>query len=127
MRIRRRKRIKRILEKKTKDNPPIECFRFFKDICREQGVIVTFNYDLVIERILRRMNQGYEYGIEGRKEDGKLILKLHGSVDWARKPISIYWKLIRVLFSLMLLHNPNAGKVFVTEVAFCVYMIARAR
>jgi hypothetical protein len=63
-----------------------------------RDTIITFNYDLVIENALRALRLTYTYGIdEGAAQfesescrpdpapaDAARILKLHGSINWAR-------------------------------------------
>lgn len=74
--------IVKILEQKTKAIISREYFRFLKDICSEEHTVITFNYDLVLEKVLERLKQRFRYGIEKERSADRLILKLHGSVNW---------------------------------------------
>jgi hypothetical protein len=67
---------------------------------RERGknVVITLNYDLILEEALRRLDIPISYALGGAAEfeaaagideshkDALQILKLHGSVNWAEKP-----------------------------------------
>jgi NAD-dependent SIR2 family protein deacetylase len=57
------------------------------------NIVITFNYDLVLDNVLRRLDVNPDYGldepaIEGSQEKGVQIslLKLHGSTNWAICP-----------------------------------------
>ena len=58
---------------------------------RTDNTIITFNYDLVVERALRKLNVLYSYGWRNKRAiyaddsvspGGMPVLKLHGSVNW---------------------------------------------
>jgi hypothetical protein len=68
---------------------------------REPGknVVITLNYDVVVEEALRRLNIPLSYqlsgggvefdpaaGIDESQSEALHVLKLHGSVNWAQKP-----------------------------------------
>lgn len=50
--------------------------------------IITFNYDLVLERLDRVAPGRIEVALPGRRLSGRCarVLKLHGSIDWKRTP-----------------------------------------
>lgn len=61
-----------------------------------KNVVITFNYDLVVEEALRRLNVPFTYQLSGTgveadpathlgASDAFQILKLHGSVNWAQR------------------------------------------
>ena len=66
----------------------------------DQNTVITFNYDLLLEEAAARMGLPFSYGLreqsvvyedEGQSTpkptgDGLVILKLHGSLNWARRP-----------------------------------------
>ncbi len=67
----------------SKDNLLEEYETFLKKICKKDNVIITFNYDLVIENILKLLKKEYHYGVDERhSKNSRLILKLHGSLNW---------------------------------------------
>lgn len=67
---------------------------------REPGrnVVITLNYDVILESALRRLDVPISYqlsgdvdfdataGIDESRADALQVLKLHGSVNWAQKP-----------------------------------------
>ena len=56
---------------------------FLKKICKKDDTIITFNYDLVIENVLKLLKKEYHYGVdESNSKNSRLILKLHGSLNW---------------------------------------------
>lgn len=48
---------------------------------------ITFNYDLLVEGALKSLSVPYTYGFDSKQNDANVveILKLHGSVNWAKK------------------------------------------
>jgi hypothetical protein len=58
--------------------------------------IATLNYDVTLEQASRRQGLGYEYGVEGWTESGRvafltgsvMVLKLHGSLNWQRVDVA---------------------------------------
>jgi hypothetical protein len=57
---------------------------FAREVLRDGDVIVTFNWDLTIERALGNMSDiSYSYSRDG--QDGVTLLKPHGSIDWFLK------------------------------------------
>jgi hypothetical protein len=59
-------------------NLPTFYARFASDL-RASDVVVTFNWDVLLEKTLSYAGVAYSYAWE---EDKTLILKLHGSVNW---------------------------------------------
>ena len=56
--------------------------------CRNRNTFITFNYDLLLENALRNLSIPYTYGIntqESSLDNNIEVLKLHGSINWARK------------------------------------------
>ena len=45
-------------------------------------VVVTFNYDTLLENALTATGQGWNHGLEDSSDGGTRVLKMHGSVDW---------------------------------------------
>ena len=58
----------------------------FASILRENDTIITFNYDTLIEQSISRANRSWQYGFKIKGDQGILILKMHGSVNWAIVP-----------------------------------------
>ncbi len=50
-------------------------------ICDPENVIISFNWDLLVEHAAKILNVGHSYGFDG---EGILILKPHGSINWIR-------------------------------------------
>jgi len=46
-------------------------------------VVVTFNYDTLIENALNDISKKYQYGFTVENGEGIQILKMHGSINWA--------------------------------------------
>ncbi|NUU98989.1 hypothetical protein XO12_02290 [Marinitoga sp. 1154] len=73
----------RIIEKYQKE---IECWSYFKWINKNKKsikFIISFNYDLIIELLLKKNKIEYHsFGIEGESLTGIPLLKPHGSVDY---------------------------------------------
>lgn len=57
---------------------------FAGDFLQDGDVIITFNWDLTIERALHGIFQ-ISYSYSGNDEDGVVLLKPHGSIDWFLK------------------------------------------
>lgn len=94
--------IARIIKEKTTDHQeeiPKEFFTFLKSIYNNGDVIITFNYDIMIEGLLNSLGFGYRYGIDEKKnENEQLILKLHGSLNWGKcskcGPVNVHDKIL---------------------------------
>ncbi len=57
---------------------PAYYLRFARDLT-PNDVVVTFNWDVLLEKVLRHVGTEYSYTGEA---DKILILKLHGSLNW---------------------------------------------
>jgi len=94
--------IARIIKEKMADNKediPEEFFTFLKSVYNNRDVIVTFNYDILLEVLLTSLGFGYGYGIDEKKnEREQLILKLHGSLNWGKcskcGPVNVHDKIL---------------------------------
>jgi len=51
---------------------------------RPRCSVITFNYDVALDYALRFANIPVDYGLEGNPKIGTPLLKLHGSVNWAK-------------------------------------------
>jgi hypothetical protein len=49
-------------------------------------VILTFNYDTLLENSLSQRSKVWWYGFTGENGEGTKILKMHGSINWAVVP-----------------------------------------
>lgn len=78
--------ITRFLKEKTIetiDTIPSEYYIFLNKICKKEDTIITFNYDLVLEKVVTSLGHQYRYGVDEKlSNDERLILKLHGSLNW---------------------------------------------
>jgi hypothetical protein len=52
-----------------------------------ENSFISFNYDLLVEDALKKLSIPFTYGFDSKQNDADVIeiLKLHGSVNWARK------------------------------------------
>ena len=53
-----------------------------------ENSFITFNYDLLVESALKSLGIPFTYGINSKPEDSNSmveVLKLHGSMNWAKK------------------------------------------
>ena len=51
------------------------------------SLILTFNWDTVVETLLDNTSQAYDFGLESaHQKSGIPIIKLHGSIDWFLDP-----------------------------------------
>lgn len=55
----------------------------FASILQENDVIVTFNYDTLIEQSMSQAEKPWHYGFKADNSQGTPILKMHGSFNWA--------------------------------------------
>ena len=74
--------ILKTLKEYTKKKIPKGYYRFVKEILQPQDTIITFNYDLVLEKVFNDLKIPFDYGISESQKDDRLILKLHGSANW---------------------------------------------
>jgi len=62
-----------------------EYYDFLKKIYQNDDDIISFNYDLVIESVLAKLGITCDYGLNQKPlKDSQLLLKMHGSVNWAQ-------------------------------------------
>lgn len=73
----------KIIQEKTKDHLPKVYERFLRKVFEENSVIISFNYDLIVETGLKKLNKNYTYEPKEKQNDKLLILKLHGSGNWS--------------------------------------------
>ncbi len=74
--------ILKTLKEFTKTKVSKEYHKFVKEILQPQDVIISFNYDLVLEKVFNELKIPFNYGISEPEKDDRLILKLHGSANW---------------------------------------------
>lgn len=67
-----------------------EVSNFYYQFCNnlEDALILTFNWDTLLEKLLAKQNLEYTHDFSERIKDKKRIpmLKLHGSIDWFSMP-----------------------------------------
>ena len=51
---------------------------------RHSVAVLTFNYDLGVDFALMHEGIGVDYGLTGQRSNGVAVLKLHGSLHWAK-------------------------------------------
>jgi len=70
---------------KERANHPIPSiyYKFLKNIYENNDTIISFNYDMIIETILRKFAITCDYGLDSKPiENSVLLMKMHGSVNW---------------------------------------------
>ena len=54
---------------------------------KRQDTVITFNYDLILDRALRKVGMGVDYRLPNAKSSSAgpavALIKLHGSINWA--------------------------------------------
>jgi hypothetical protein len=77
-----------ILEKQEqcmKENISKEYIDFINSL--DRSLVLTFNWDTVVETLLDRASKKYDFGLVSASEkQGIPIIKLHGSIDWFLNP-----------------------------------------
>lgn len=58
---------------------------FSRHLC-EDDVVLTFNYDTLLEKSFNDLGKPWSYGFDGGGEKGTTILKMHGSINWKISP-----------------------------------------
>jgi len=58
----------------------------FTDTLRENDAVVTFNYDTLVERSISQADKPWQYGFKTENGQGTMVLKMHGSINWAIVP-----------------------------------------
>ena len=71
-----------IWEEQKKAEGELENISRFSKHLSSDDVILTFNYDTLIENSLSELNTDWHYGFEQEKSAGIQILKMHGSINW---------------------------------------------
>lgn len=61
-----------------------ELYRQFALQLRTEDVVITFNWDTLLEHALRAVGKPYTYGT---RENDVLLIKMHGSINWRRTKI----------------------------------------
>ena len=74
--------ILKTLKESTKKKIPKEYYKFVKEIFQPKDVIISFNYDLILEKAFTDSKISIDYGISKPEKNDRLILKLHGSANW---------------------------------------------
>lgn len=54
----------------------------FSTHLNSDDIVLTFNYDTLLEKSLEQQNKKWYYGFEQEKDTGIKILKMHGSINW---------------------------------------------
>ena len=73
----------KLLETDSKCRIPKEYEKFVKHVHENQFPIISFNYDMIIETVLFKLNANCDYGADTTPiENGTLLMKMHGSVNW---------------------------------------------
>lgn len=60
----------------------------FAEHLRPSDVVITFNYDVLLERSLNELGTRWSHGLDDHQDGAIPILKPHGSMDWIRQPRS---------------------------------------
>jgi hypothetical protein len=69
-----------ILEEQKKAG--LDAVKRFSTHLNAGDVVLTFNYDILLEGSLEQQNNKWQYGFEQEKGYGVKILKMHGSINW---------------------------------------------
>jgi hypothetical protein len=69
-----------ILENQKKAK--LDQIKKFSTHLNSDDVVLTFNYDTLLEESLEQQNKKWHYGFEQEKGYGVKILKMHGSINW---------------------------------------------
>ncbi len=59
--------------------------KFSTRLCPDD-VVLTFNYDTLLENSLEQQKKKWYYGFKQEKDSGIKILKMHGSINWVMVP-----------------------------------------
>lgn len=60
----------------------LDAVKRFSTHLNPDDVVLTFNYDTLLEESLEQQNKKWYYGFEMEKDSGVKILKMHGSINW---------------------------------------------
>ena len=73
----------KLIQEKTKGRLPKLYDKFLLKVMEENSIIISFNYDLIVESVLTKLKKSYSYEPEKQLNEKLLILKLHGSGNWS--------------------------------------------
>ena len=74
----------RMLKERSKNTILSEYERFVKYAYYNKCPIISFNYDMIIEEVLRKLDVECDYGFSTTPiENSLFLMKMHGSVNWA--------------------------------------------
>ncbi|MCK4928592.1 MAG: SIR2 family protein [Methanosarcinales archaeon] len=71
-------------EKLDKVNEDMAIYKFAYFL-KPNDVIITFNWDLNLEKALKKLNKKYVYYLDNNVKERITILKLHGSINWFKR------------------------------------------
>jgi len=71
-----------IWDKQSKAMPQLQKIMNFSENLRIYDVILTFNYDTLLEISLTKKSKKWHYGFNLENGHGVTILKMHGSINW---------------------------------------------
>ncbi len=60
----------------------LDAVKRFSNYLNPNDIVLTFNYDTLLEKSLEQQNKKWHYGFEQEKGSGVKILKMHGSINW---------------------------------------------
>ena len=72
-----------IWEKQEQAKQKLKLISRFSQNLQQDDVVLTFNYDTLLENSLTDQKKAWCYGFEREKGNGISILKMHGSINWA--------------------------------------------
>lgn len=67
---------------KEQKKAKLDQIKKFSTHLNPDDVVLTFNYDTLLEKSLEQQNNKWQYGFEQEKGSGVKILKMHGSINW---------------------------------------------
>jgi len=71
---------------KEQKKAKLDHIKKFSTHLNSDDVVLTFNYDMLLEESLEQQNNKWQYGFEQEKGSGVKILKMHGSINWIMVP-----------------------------------------
>lgn len=94
--------------------------RFAKEL-QESDVVLTFNYDTLLESALFAEGKAWNHGFESEGAAGVRVLKMHGSVDWIllkRRPEMELEKFVRLFSKTDTNVEEHGGQTQVDELEY---------
>ncbi|MFA5424023.1 MAG: SIR2 family protein [Phycisphaerae bacterium] len=72
----------------------------FAECLRKDDVVLTFNYDTLLEKAFFLIGKKWNHGFQKDQSSGVTICKMHGSIDWLimRRNTSSHFNTIKLLF-----------------------------